>query len=99
MLEKSDAMKYISAQIGPCSYDILKRKAVQKSRIEELFKNIKNCANEFIMTLKQSDEKEKSLLSPKFEVLQRYLRTSKMILCSHYCDDLLGRVCNDSINL
>ena len=51
------------------------------------------------MTLKHSENADKDLLPPKFEVVQRYLRTSRMILCKHFCDDLLSRICTDSINL
>ena len=74
------------AGIGAGSFNILARKQRQKEAVEQAF----NRAKSVVM---------KSPRSEKPEVLQRVLRTSKVMLCLGYCTDLVATISCDALKL
>lgn len=83
--ERSSVNSYLSSHVCHGYYNIMERKLRSKDKVEKLFKVVKSAT--------QSDK------DAKFEVIQKKLRTLKIMMCHDYCKDILSKVYCDSIKL
>lgn len=73
-IEKARMQEMIRTAVRPFYFDVIKRKNKSKPTVEKTFQKIRLWVN------KESNQKD--------EIQLRMLRTSRMMLCHDYCEEL-----------
>lgn len=84
-IEKARMQDSIRNTIRPFFFDVIKRKNKSKPTVEKAFQKIRIWVN------KESTQKD--------EIQLRMLRTTRMLLCHDYCEELLSQVALDTLKL